>query len=186
VVRAGLGYNLGVRVVVACALVAGCGTSKATHEPAEPALGTSHAQPQLVSRHPAPWSRDRIDQELRRDPSAALRELARGPFVFSDIDAGTDEIVCTRARASEAIDKVAAILATAPIATCSKDPQDATTGAIVCLRAQPGSPVVIATFTRDSGWVLSALQIEQLFDSAKVKTAAVTAQEMIAKGLVCP
>jgi hypothetical protein len=179
------GYNVDVRIVVACALVAGCGSSPKAPASAEPPLGTSHAQPQLVSRHPAPWSRDRIDQELRSDPRSALRELTRGPFVFSDIDAGTDQVVCA-AKAGEAIDRVVAILATAPIVTCSKDPPEATTAAIVCLRAQPSSPVVIATFTRASDWVLSGLQVGQTFDADKIKRSAVSAQQMIAKGLVCP
>jgi hypothetical protein len=176
-----------VRGLGACALlVAGCWSSQRApaSAPAE-TLGQSHAKPQLVSRQAAPWTRDRIDQELRRDPNATLRELARGPFVFSDIDTGTDHVVCAT-HASDAIARVAAVLATAPIVTCSKDAPDATTAALVCLRAQPGSPVVIATFTRTSDWALSALQVGQTFDAAKVKTSAIAAQQMIAKGLVCP
>jgi hypothetical protein len=175
-----------MRVLVAGALVAGCSSPAKPPALSEPALGTSHAQPQLVSRQPAPWSRDRIDQELRHDPRAVLRELASGPFVFSDIDAGSDVVVCG-AKAGEAIDRVVAILATAPIVTCSKEPEDKTAAAaIVCLRAQPGSPVLIATFTRTNEWALSGLQVGQTFDAAKIKTSAVSAQQMIAKGLVCP
>ncbi|HUS32389.1 MAG TPA: hypothetical protein VMZ53_28005 [Kofleriaceae bacterium] len=159
------------------ALAVGCGST--TPPPtAHETLGTSHAASHAVAPR-SPWSRERIERELGDNALPVLRELARGPIVVGDIDAGTTQVVCGE-RATTALAQTSASFAS-PI-HCSQSNDRMT----VCLTAESSSPMAIAIFVRGDEWALAAVAVSKHYDAKAAHAAVVTTGQLLANGVACP